>query len=300
MCKSHILYSLHALCTSGDLDYTLCQHLVGDGTKSPQIQWKYQLHQSLTHQESPMNCLLGQPATHRTTTSFVWQLPITCPASVQIDIMHGTIAKNHKPHSSKICWTFECRFAWYSLAWVLNPKWVQFWLGKNVEGVVLLPSLQQEMLEQFRVCHQWCPLDVLLNTLHTSLLNSCIVGYLILWPHLKAIPVKWELCMNPIKLEPKPSPWSGENSPIRVLNSILLVNNSPEPCTQKNYPSKSARVRARIQVQIYVVDIIRRASQVSSFMIPKSIMHPLSIDKIVIQSAWQGRRTFHLICDPRV
>jgi hypothetical protein len=198
---------------------------------------------------------------------------------------------------AQICWTFECRFAWYSLAWILNPKWVQFWLGKNVKGVVLLPSLQQEMLEQFHVCHQWCPLDVLLNTLRTSLLNSCIVGYLILWSHLKPIPVKWELCLNPIKLEPKPSPWSGENSPIRVLNSILLVNNSPEPRTQKNYPSKSARVRARIQVQIYVVDIIRRASQVSSFMIPKSIMHPLSIDKIVIQSAWQGRRTFHVICE---
>jgi hypothetical protein len=203
---------------------------------------------------------------------------------------------------------------------------VQFWLGKNVKGVVLLPSLQQEMLEQFHVCRQWCPLDVLLNTLRTSLLNSCIVGYLTLWPHLKAIPVKWELCMNPIKLEPqpspwsawwscreistttikgnttmklepKPSPWSRQNSPIRVLNSILLVNNSPEPRTQKNYPSKSARVRARIQVRIYVVDIIRQASQVHSFMIPKSIMNPLSIDKIVIQSAWQGRRTFHLICE---
>lgn len=115
MCKSHILYSLHALCTSGDRDYTLCQHLVGDGTKAPQIQWKHQLHQSLTHQESPMNCLLGQPATHRITTSFVWQLPITCPASVQIDIMHGTIAKNHKPHSSnlldfwmQVCMVFTC------------------------------------------------------------------------------------------------------------------------------------------------------------------------------------------------
>jgi hypothetical protein len=70
-----------------------------------------------------------------------------------------------------------------------------------------------------------------------------------------------------------------------VLNSILLVNNSPEPRTQKNYPSKSARVRARIQVRIYVVDIIRQASQVRSFMIPKSIMNPLRIDKIVIQSA---------------